>query len=143
MSDPFEDFADEHQSRYSKRRESKAAERAREKEKHEREYLFREWQAWHTKRKTELLAGPWSAPAQELAAFLERMTLEDADALLTLIEQGPWPDTDEDTRFLVQELISHSIIYLRECAGLPPFDDAMPFTDEELNASLRIREYLR
>jgi hypothetical protein len=140
MSDPFEDFADEHQSRYSKRRQSKAAERAREKEKHEEAYLFREWQKWHKQRRDELLAGAWSEAAQELSKFLEKMTAEDAPALIALVDHGPWRETDEDTRFLVQTMIGHRIIYLRENAGLPPFDDPL---DDDLNASLTIREMLR
>jgi hypothetical protein len=119
------------------------AEKKRQKELAERDYLFRDWQEWHKKRKGELLAGAWCEAAQELSNFLETMTVEDAPALVALVERGPWREADHDTRFLVLELISHSIIYLREKVGLAPFDDPLPFSDDEPNAFLVIRGMLR
>lgn len=142
MSDPFEDFANEHQSRYSKRRESKAAERAQQKELHERKYLFHEWQQWHLKRKQVLLEGPFGEAAQELGLFLERMTTADAAALIEQVKSGPWCTADSDIRFLVLGMISHAIIYLRECEGLPPFDDPIPWSDDEPDVFMIIKGIL-
>jgi hypothetical protein len=143
MTDPFEDFANEHQSRYSKRREKTRAERRIEKELAERDYLFEEWTQWHQKRKQELLTGVHAEMANELAGFLERMTINDAPALVTLVRSRPWHMTDPDTRFLALELISHAIIYLRERAELPPFDDPIPWSDDEPDAFMIIKRLLR
>ena len=140
MNDPFEDFANEHQSRHSKRRESKAAERARQKELRERDYLFNEWRKWHAKRKQELLTGPYAEAATKLADFLEHMDIGDANVLVELVESQCWRMCDDDTRFLVTDLISHAIVYLRERADMEPFDDPI---DGETNAFLTIRELLR
>jgi hypothetical protein len=98
---------------------------------HERDYLFREWKKWHDDRKKELLKGDYAVATQELVDFLERMTLNDSAILLELVMQGPWRNADSDTRFLVLELVSLSIIYLREKNKLPPFDDPMPFSEVE------------
>jgi hypothetical protein len=146
MNDAWEDIANEQivSPRKARMRAAETrAQRKREKELNDREYLFRQWQKWHQERKAELLAGAWSEAATELANFLERMTLEDAEALVSLIERGPWRRADRDTRFLVIELVSHSIMYLREKTELPPFDDPLPFSNDDLNAFLIIRELLR
>lgn len=119
------------------------AERKLAKEKAERDYLFKEWTQWHKKRKAELLAGVHSEAAQKLADFIENMSLGDANELFELVEDGPWSDADADTCFLVLELISHGITYLRERNGLEPFDDPLPFSDDEPNVFLAIREMLR
>jgi hypothetical protein len=119
------------------------AERKLEKERKEREQLFGMWTKWHKERKAELLAGPYSEAANELALFLERMTITDAPALIELTKRGPWCEADADTRFLVLELIAHSIIYLREREGLAPIDDPIPFSDDEPDAFMIIREMLR
>lgn len=119
------------------------AERKLEKERLEREQLFGQWTKWHKDRKAELLAGPYSEAANELALFLERMTITDAPALIELAKRGPWQQADADTQFLVLELITHSILYLREREGLEPFDDPIPFSDDEPDAFMIIREMLR
>jgi hypothetical protein len=143
MIDPFEQFAEDHISAPRKARIRAAetrAQRKREKELDDREIMFREWQKWHQKRKAELLTGAWGEAATELADFLERMDTDDAVALIELVERGPWRDADADTRFMVLELIDHSIIYLREREGLEPFDDPL---DDDLNAFLIIRGLLQ
>jgi len=146
MTDAWDDIANEQIVSPRKARMRAAitrAERKRQKALTERNQLFREWQKWHKERKQQLLAGPQREAAQELADFLEQMTIEDAPALLTLVENGPWRDSERDVKFLVMELISHSIIYLRESAGLSPFDDPLPFSDEDPSVFLVIRELLR
>ena len=116
------------------------AERKRQKKQEDDTKLLGIWKEWHLKRKAELLAGTWSEAARELVEFLERMTIADAPALIALVERGPWREADANTKFLVLGLIGHNIIYLRERAGLPPFDD--PSDDEETNAFIIIRRML-
>jgi len=146
MTDPFEDFADRNSTAYNRARMRAAetkAERELAKKQFERDFIFEEWKKWHEERKVALLAGPHGEQAQELCYFLETMTIADAAALVELVKRGAWHETNADTRFLVQTLIGRTIMCVRECEGLPPFDDPLPFSDEELNASLIIRELLK
>ena len=121
----------------------RAVEKRRQKRLKERDQLFRLWQKWHKERKAALLAGEWGEAAQELADFLEQMSLEDAPALVSLVASGPWREANNDTRFLVLEIISHRIIYVRETNGLDPFDDSLPWSDDEPTAFEIIREHLQ
>ena len=145
MTDPFDDFAEENTSRARKAMLARAETREQKrkaKQLIERDYLFEQWQKWHKKRKAELLAGEWARPAQKLIDFLERMDFNSADELIELMR--PWRHADDDTRFLVQSIVGHAIIYLRESNGLPPFDDPLPFSmDDEPNVTMVIREMLR
>ena len=143
-SDPFAELAEQHATAHyrSRLRAAKTrAQRKMEKRLSERDQLYRDWIKWHKERKAALLSGPWCRQAQELAEFLERMTLEDAPELIQMVDHGPWRTADADTRFLILELISHTIIHIREREGLEPFDD--PFSDDDPNAFLIIREQLR
>jgi hypothetical protein len=139
MTDAWDDIASE-QIVSPRKARMRAAEKRKQKALQERNHLFREWQKWHKERKDELLGGPWGEPARELADYLERMTPEDASALVSMVEHGPWREADADTRFLVLALIDHSVIYLRENNGLEPFDDPL---DDEPSAFLIIKELLR
>jgi len=146
MNNPFEELAERQipNPRKSVLRavETRAA-RKREKELKEQAILFGEWNKWHKQRRDELLAGPYAKDTQELVTFLERMQLTDADNLIAHVESGPWQGADKDTKFLTLEIISWTIVRLREQAKLPPYDDAMPFVGEEPTAFEIIREMLR
>jgi hypothetical protein len=117
------------------------AEKAKNKKLADRDLLHDGWRKWHQEQMDELLRGEHAAPAQELATFLERMTMEDGDALLALIEQQQWHCADEDTCYHVLRMVSHTIVYLRGLAGLDPFDDPLPFDDNaEPSLFMLIRE---
>jgi len=118
------------------------AQRKREKELQDRGILFKMWLKWHEERKAMLLAGAWGGAARELADLLERMTLDDAPALLAHVKAGPWREADRDTRFLTLAMIDHRIIYIREQAGLVPMDDSLPWIGEEPTVFEQIKELL-
>ena len=122
-------------------RRRQAQERAKRKALAERDELHRAWKKWHEERKQILMTGPCKEAAQELAEFLGRMTCceEDASALLTLVQCGPWTDSDRDVKFLVLGLIDSAIIYMSEKEGLVPFDDPL----DEPNVFLTLRKILR
>src|SRR5678815_4047742 len=84
---------------------------------YERNYLYREWKAWHDKRKAELLSGSYAEAAGELAEFLEGMSLYDGEKLIALVAAGPWLESDADTRFEILALINRGIVYRREAEG--------------------------
>lgn len=142
MTDAWDDAATE-QIVSPRKARIRAAEKRRQKQLKERDTLFGLWKKWHRERRDKLLGGAWAEPARKLADFLDRMTIEDASALVTLVEHGPWRMTDPDTRFLVLQLIDMAIADLREANGLIAFDDPIPFTDEEPSAFLIIKELLQ
>jgi hypothetical protein len=147
MSDnPFADLADEQMvSPVKARRRAVETRRQRQEDKRQSDaqILAQQWRDWHAKRLEELQTGRWREPALTVAKFLERMTLEDGAALEQLVEHGPWRDTDADTRFLILGMISARIVFLREREGWLPFDDSMPFSDEEPTVFEIIKELLR
>lgn len=129
MTDPWAEVAEEQIVAPRKARLRAAAERARNKALAERDQLYCLWQKAQQKRRAALLAGPFSDAATVLADFLERMTLDDAAALLALVKCGPWPRADDDTKYEVLAMIDRTIAYVRENSGLAPFDDALPGED--------------
>lgn len=141
--DPWEKLADDQivapvkarMRAVEKRRQTK-----REKEEAERKTLFAQWQKWHQEKRGELLAGPHAAKVQTLTNFLESMSLEHGNELIALVAQLQFPPEIHEP---VLSLISHRIIYLREQACMSPFDDALPFTDEDLTVFEIIRKELR
>src|SRR6185295_4266787 len=98
----------------------RAVEKRRQKKLEDNKILYRMWKKWHDKRRDQLMEHDG---ANELVAFVEKMTLGDADALIELVEHSPLRQGDREVRSLTLGLISNAIIYLRENAGLEPFDD--------------------
>jgi hypothetical protein len=115
------------------------AERRAAKQQSDKEILHRQWRDWHDKQLKKLLTGRYRKAANSLANYLETLSMEDGDALVDFVERGPWRESDPDTRYTILSLIDHRIIYLREAHGLAPFDDSIPFSDEEPTAFEIIR----
>jgi hypothetical protein len=107
----------------------------------ERDTLHHGWKRWRHKRVEALLSGPHGSAARDLIAFLTDMTLSDASALLARVKQGPWRDSDADTRFEILSLVDAAIVRLRERADMEPIDDALP--GQLPNGFLLLREWLR
>jgi hypothetical protein len=142
----FIDAAERQLTAPTKRRLQAAEKRAREKRNkalRERDQQFQLWQKWHRKQCEALLAGPHHAPANTLIEFLKDMTLEQGAELIEIVERGPWRDSDVDTRYQVLRLIDHHIAHIRECAGLAPFNDALPFSHEPGTVFQILAEVLR
>ena len=123
--------------RATEKRRAKATEKALA----ERDDLFRLWKQWRRERLETLLAGPHGEAAGALVAFLQTMTLDDGERLVEFVRAADWARADADTRFEVLSLINATIVALRERAGLPAFDDALP--DQEPTTFLLIRELFR
>ncbi len=140
MSNPFTTLAEKQISNPIKARSRATAKRA-EKKKEDQETLHRLWRKWHNERKAALLSGPHAEAANALTTFLESMSLDQGEDLIIML--GPWREADRDTRFVVLSMVSAAIVYLRECHGLAPFDDALPFSDEEPTVFELAREMLR
>ena len=129
---------DKRRMRDAKRR----AQCARKKELRERDELFALWRKHHRARRDALLAGPHGTAAQALIGFMKTMSLNDGAMLIDLVVAGPWRRADADTRFVVLQLIDAALARLRERNGLPPFNDALPFSDEPDTAFQIIRQEL-
>lgn len=127
---PFEALA-EKQIVSPRKSQMKAVEtrrsRALAKKQAEGDILHKLWKKWHAERCRDLLKVEGAA---ELIAFVERMTLNDAEALIDLVEHSPLRHADADARFLALGIVDRSIIYLREKAGLMPISDSIPWLDE-------------
>jgi hypothetical protein len=63
-----------------------------------------------------------------------------AQQLIALIRSQDWAATDAGVQLEMLQIINRHITKLREAAGLPPFDDALP--DENLTGFLIVRSML-
>jgi hypothetical protein len=88
--------------------------------------LLRAWKAWHREQLAEALAGPHGALVSELMTLLGRLELSSAAALLDFVRRTDWSSVSCDTRLVALHEINDSIAQMRECHGLPPFDDPLP-----------------
>jgi hypothetical protein len=140
-ANPWAELADRQMASPAKARQ-RAAERRAAADK-ERAALQKAWRAWRHERIAELLSGPYGEAAQALRGFLNEMRINDGPALVAAVEAGPWRDADSDTRHEILAIVDLSIILLREKSGLPPFSDALPFSDEPPTVFEIIREALR
>jgi hypothetical protein len=147
QSNVFTDFAEQntpaavkaHQRAAAKRRE-KAVTKALQ----ERNDLFCIWKKWRRERIEALLAGPHSAKARALIAFLETMTLDQSSELIEFVRAAGWQHTDLDVKFEILSMVNTALTVLRERAGLPEFDDGTGISrDEEPTAFIVIRELFR
>jgi hypothetical protein len=123
----------------------KKAERYRQRElkRHlEQSLLLELWRKEHKKKIDELLSGSYSAAARELMQLLNNLTPRDGVKLLATVKRGPWREADADTRYLVLNLIDQATSHARERQGLPPFDDALPFSDDRLTVFQLIKDHL-
>ena len=101
----------------------------------ESQRLFRHWQ---NKRLEQLLAGHHSEAARALVSFLDSMKPADGRALIEMVERGAWRQADGDARFAALHLIDIAIARVREQQGLPPFDDPLPWLDDDPEPIFRI-----
>jgi hypothetical protein len=108
----------------------------------ERDILFRQWKKWREQRKQDLLQGAHGTAVTHLIDFLDGMAIEDEAALIAVIKDGPWLQSDSEVRFQVLSLVDNYLINLRDKAHLPPFDDSVPFSDATPTAFENIRALL-
>jgi hypothetical protein len=104
------------------------------------ERLLRAWRNWHRERLDEAMAGPHGVVVVQVVEFLKTMSPASANALLALMRSQVWADVDADTRFELLHLINSTITRLREKNGMPPIDDPLP--DSRENVFLLVKKYL-
>lgn len=100
--------------------------RAQQKELADQARLTRAWKQWHREQLADALAGPNGALVSELMTLLDRLELSSAAALLDFVRRCDWSCVSWDTRLTVLHEINNRITRMRECHGLPPFDDPLP-----------------
>jgi hypothetical protein len=113
---------------------------AKEKALKERRIGLRMWRHWRRERLETLLHGPYGGAVRTLLVLLKRSPKP--ATLLAAIRIGPWAEADADTRFEILALVDAAIVKRREISGLPPFDDALPFSDKPPNFFVVLRELL-
>jgi hypothetical protein len=121
----FLDLA-ERQIRAPVKARQRAAERRAEINKPSQESAqLKEWRQWRDGQLNDALAGASGLAIAGLIGHLRSVThwaeIDSGGILAT------WRSADSDTQFIVRRLISDRIAELREAAGLPPFDDPLPF----------------
>ena len=104
--------------------------------------LVRAWKRWHHDQLEETLNGPHGAAVAKVMAFLKHMKPDSAPALIALIREFDWSQMDADVRFTVLHQVNQAITRLREQNGLPPIDDALPYSEDRVTGFLIIRELL-
>lgn len=106
----------------------------------------RQWsryEKWRVAYRKDLMTGPQGDQFTKLVAYLDAMTMESASGLIDAVKSSAWLSAaDVKTKYDALSLINDKIIKLRESAGLPPFDDSLPFTDETPTAFQVIRKHL-
>jgi hypothetical protein len=102
--------------------------------------LLRTWRRWHREQLEEALAGVHCDVLERLMAQLK--DLRSARELVDFIAAQDWAAVDADTRFTALHQINAAITTLRETNALPPFNDAIPWTDERPTAFQIIRGIL-
>jgi hypothetical protein len=88
--------------------------------------LLRVWRQRHAEELEEALAGPDGALVSELMVLLDQLELNSAAALLDFIQRSDWNSVSYDTRLVVLHQVNDTITKMRERNGLPPFDDGLP-----------------
>ncbi len=113
---------------------------AADKDMWEKSQLLRQYNAAIRQRRADLLAGPHGKEIGELLSLLENLAGSSPIALVRFVTEAIWlREADEDTRFGALSLISTEIMRYRVRQGLPPFDDSLPFSDEQPTAFEQIR----
>jgi hypothetical protein len=109
--------------------ERRAAQRGAQAERElaEERTLTKLYRAYRRGRLQRLVEGPHGREALALLAFVRRMTLDDAEALIDRVEAADWArDLDPDDRFTLLNLLGRGIARVRERNGLEPFNDGGP-----------------
>ena len=88
--------------------------------------LLRAWRQWHREQLDEVLAGPHGAAVALVVGFLDGMGPQSAPALIALLDQHDWGQIDHNVRYVLLHQINQTVTRVRERAGLPPIDDALP-----------------
>jgi hypothetical protein len=86
---------------------------------------LKEWRRWRQEEVDQALAGPHGEDIATLIARLKAVKRwNDIDSAGIA---AAWQSADGGTRALVTRIVNAFVIRLREAAGLPPFDDPVPF----------------
>jgi len=117
-------------------------EKKRDKELHDRDVLFRRWRKWHREQIDTALAGAHGVELGELLDFLARMDLNSGDALINLVRSQGWSAAPVDLRYLILREVDQEVARVREEGGLPPFDDALPWSSETPTVFSVIKQFL-
>ncbi|MBT3398461.1 MAG: hypothetical protein HN420_00540 [Rhodospirillaceae bacterium] len=143
---PFETFADIYTPRSIKAKRKRPAggqvKSAKDKRLEERGQLAAHYRREESRRTAEALASPLGKRLASLLAEFDRLTIDDADVMITRVEDQDWLlRADEDFRRLALRLIDKRIGRIRRDAGLIELDDPLP--GERMSAFFIIKRLLR
>lgn len=90
----------------------------------EQDIGLREYRRWRKEGVAEALAGPHGPALAALIASLKATTWDGIDERAVA---ATWATADTHTQAVVRSITSAFIVDKRVAAGLPPFDDQIPF----------------
>jgi hypothetical protein len=114
----------------------------REKELTARNRTYRMWLRWHEEQWREALKGPHGAELEDLYATLQVLHPGNGQMLIDYVVNRGWHTRDREFKNLVLHQIDMRIVALREALKLEPFDDSLPWMDEEETVFEIIRKHL-
>lgn len=122
----------------------RAAAKQAEQDLKDQQTLSKLYRQWKEKKRHALLSGPHGKEVRGLVAFIDAMDLSSAPALIRVVQEGRgWIAVmSEDERHDLLGIIGIGIARCREKAGLPSFDDEIPFLDEPPKAFTQIKTML-
>jgi hypothetical protein len=129
MSNPFEAWSEKNKPAHEKRRERIAQKRnealeARQKEKAELAKLYK---IAAKEERAKVLEGAYAERFIQLFKVLDNLGMGGGRALLDFLRAQRWHETPPEVRFQVLQYVDRAAIAVRERAGLPPFDDPLPW----------------
>ena len=112
----------------AERRRAKA--RQAEQELKDEKVLSKMYRQAVAKERNTLLCGARGKDIANIIAFMKTMTLSSAPALIELVRDSGWIGSLEiRDRQILLSLINDGIVKVRESAGLPSHDDAIPWME--------------
>jgi hypothetical protein len=103
---------------------------------------LRRYRAHRREQRDKLLAGPYGAQARILIEFLKTFDCDRQGFLIETVKVGPWQSADEETRFIVLDLVDQALIKARIGVGQTPIEDSLPWGDDPPTTFEILRSWL-
>lgn len=122
----------------------RAAAKQAEQDLKDEQTLSKLYRQWKQAKRDALLSGRHGKEIKWLISFIDKMTLSSAPALIKVVQDGRgWmQELSADDRHTLLGVVGLGIARCREKAGLPTFDDHIPFAGEPEKAFHTIKNLL-
>ena len=104
--------------------------------------MMAQWRAWHAEQLELALEGDSGVIVLRIIEIVHGLTPSKMPTLVRLIDEVDWRLVNADVRFVILHELNAAIAELCEREGRPPFDDALPFSDEKPTPFQIVRDML-